>query len=258
MNHKSIRVECLFLSTGLVASASQEEGTTRRINFLHRKPSRNYRTKATQKPTPATITEGDDDEEIRTSPQCPEPDGYFADSEQCDKYYACRYGNMCTCVLLLFCVYDFIFLSHSLARWICGFNLLQWHCLQQTCFLSIGFYHIFTYCKMLLNSEYALHWIQNTHIDFLFVGDFEVKLMLIFVVQCFILFNSDGVMTEKLCPDGMVFNDYDKDVEKCDLPYNIDCEKRPKLRKCYLWDNRFMSGDLAAATHWFNFKMLLI
>lgn len=32
----------------------------------------------------------------------------------------------------------------------------------------------------------------------------------------------------------MVFNDYDKDVEKCDLPYNIDCSQRSKLRKCYL------------------------
>lgn len=41
-------------------------------------------------------------------------------------------------------------------------------------------------------------------------------------------------MEEKLCPDGMVFNDYDKDVEKCDLPYNIDCSQRSKLRKCYL------------------------
>lgn len=44
---------------------------------------------------------------------------------------------------------------------------------------------------------------------------------------------SDGQMTEKLCPDGMVFNDYSSDQEKCDLPYNIDCSKRPKLRKCY-------------------------
>lgn len=30
----------------------------------------------------------------------------------------------------------------------------------------------------------------------------------------------------------MVFNDYDIDVEKCDLPYNIDCTKRTALRKC--------------------------
>lgn len=35
----------------------------------------------------------------------------------------------------------------------------------------------------------------------------------------------------RLCPDGMVFNDYDIDVEKCDLPYNIDCLRRSKLRK---------------------------
>ncbi|XP_019932838.3 protein obstructor-E [Aedes albopictus] len=64
------------------------------------------------------------------SENCPEPNGYFADAEQCDKYYACR----------------------------------------------------------------------------------------------------DGQITEKLCPDGMVFNDYDIDQEKCDLPFNIDCSKRPKLQ----------------------------
>lgn len=42
---------------------------------------------------------------------------------------------------------------------------------------------------------------------------------------------SDGKMTEKLCPDGMVFNDYSSTEEKCDLPYNIDCSQRPKLRE---------------------------
>lgn len=43
----------------------------------------------------------------------------------------------------------------------------------------------------------------------------------------------DGNMQERLCPDGMVFNDYSSDQEKCDLPYNIDCSKRPKLRKFF-------------------------
>lgn len=41
---------------------------------------------------------------------------------------------------------------------------------------------------------------------------------------------NDGQITEKLCPDGMVFNDYSKDQEKCDLPFNIDCSNRPKLQ----------------------------
>ncbi|GBP70462.1 Protein obstructor-E [Eumeta japonica] len=40
----------------------------------------------------------------------------------------------------------------------------------------------------------------------------------------------DGEITEKLCPDGMVFNDYNPDDEKCDLPINIDCSQRPKLQ----------------------------
>lgn len=37
--------------------------------------------------------------------------------------------------------------------------------------------------------------------------------------------------TERLCADGMVFNDYTPIEEKCDLPYNIDCTKRSKLRE---------------------------
>lgn len=71
------------------------------------------------------------EEDPDTTDQCPEPNGFFADAEQCDKYYQC----------------------------------------------------------------------------------------------------SDGEIIEKLCPDGMVFNDYSHEYEKCDLPFNIDCSQRPKLRK---------------------------
>lgn len=41
----------------------------------------------------------------------------------------------------------------------------------------------------------------------------------------------DGKYIEKLCPDGLVFNDFSPQHEKCDLPFGIDCSKRPKLRK---------------------------
>lgn len=41
----------------------------------------------------------------------------------------------------------------------------------------------------------------------------------------------EGKITEKLCPDGMVFNDYSSQVEKCDLPFNLDCSQRPERRK---------------------------
>jgi hypothetical protein len=41
----------------------------------------------------------------------------------------------------------------------------------------------------------------------------------------------DGTITEKLCADGMVFNDFSPMHEKCDLPFNIDCSQRPALRE---------------------------
>ncbi|KAH1012280.1 hypothetical protein HUJ05_011463 [Dendroctonus ponderosae] len=71
------------------------------------------------------------EDDALTSDECPEPTGYFADAEQCDKYYQCQ----------------------------------------------------------------------------------------------------DGVITEKLCPDGLVFNDYSTEYEKCDLPFNIDCSARPKRQE---------------------------
>jgi hypothetical protein len=79
----------------------------------------------------ATIEESEKFNEDELSDQCPEPNGYFADAEQCDKYYDCR----------------------------------------------------------------------------------------------------DGRMMEKLCPDGLVFNDFSPQHEKCDLPFGIDCSKRFKHRK---------------------------
>lgn len=83
----------------------------------------------TKKQQPTAEEEYEDDEELLD--QCPEPNGYFPDAEQCDKYYDCR----------------------------------------------------------------------------------------------------DNKITEKLCPDGLVFNDFSPQHEKCDLPFGIDCAKRSKLRK---------------------------
>lgn len=83
---------------------------------------------ATTPRKPEPEEEYEDDELLD---QCPEPNGYFPDAEQCDKYYDCR----------------------------------------------------------------------------------------------------DGKITEKLCPDGLVFNDFSPQHEKCDLPFGIDCLKRPKLRE---------------------------
>ena len=81
--------------------------------------------------TSSPVINGDDDDDPALTDECPEPNGYFADAYQCDKYYECR----------------------------------------------------------------------------------------------------DGAITEKLCPDGMVFNDFSPQHEKCDLPFGIDCSQRPELRK---------------------------
>ncbi|KAK7084860.1 chitin binding [Halocaridina rubra] len=40
----------------------------------------------------------------------------------------------------------------------------------------------------------------------------------------------DSVMTEKLCPDGMAFNELNPKVEKCDFLFQANCEGRPQLQ----------------------------
>lgn len=41
----------------------------------------------------------------------------------------------------------------------------------------------------------------------------------------------DGVAKEKLCPDGLVFDQGIRKINKCDQPFNIDCGDRTELRK---------------------------
>ena len=87
-----------------------------------------------RKPPVQEEEEEEEYEDVEHSDKCPEPNGYFPDAEQCDKYYDCR----------------------------------------------------------------------------------------------------DGKFTEKLCPDGLVFNDFSPQHEKCDLPFGIDCSKRTKYRKFFI------------------------
>lgn len=52
------------------------------------------------------------------------------------------------------------------------------------------------------------------------------------VVQCDKYFEClDGVVTERLCPDGLVFDENIRLKNKCDLPFNVDCGERTELRK---------------------------
>lgn len=41
----------------------------------------------------------------------------------------------------------------------------------------------------------------------------------------------DGISTEKICPDGLVFDESIRLKNKCDQPFNVDCEDRIELRE---------------------------
>ncbi|XP_063593487.1 uncharacterized protein LOC134770492 [Penaeus indicus] len=50
-------------------------------------------------------------------------------------------------------------------------------------------------------------------------------------VQCDKYYDcQDNVLTEKLCPDGMAFNDLNPRIEKCDFTFQVDCAGRPELQ----------------------------
>ncbi|CAO1378757.1 unnamed protein product [Diamesa serratosioi] len=50
-------------------------------------------------------------------------------------------------------------------------------------------------------------------------------------VQCDKFYEcTDGVAKERLCPDGLVFDEGLRKVNKCDQPFNIDCGDRTELQ----------------------------
>lgn len=101
-------------------------------------------------------------------------------------------------------------------------------------------FHTYWQC---IEAVLTLHWMNEWHNNK--CKCFHCHLGFFFLFVC-----SDGEMTAKLCPDGMVFNDYSPDQEKCDLPFNIDCSQRSKLRKCirfcnlltFIYMDRFLTG----------------
>lgn len=54
----------------------------------------------------------------------------------------------------------------------------------------------------------------------------------------------DGVVKEKLCPDGLVFDASIRRFNKCDQPFNVDCGDRTELRKYFyvlFWNQNFIT-----------------
>ncbi|KAH0563674.1 hypothetical protein KQX54_004341 [Cotesia glomerata] len=50
-------------------------------------------------------------------------------------------------------------------------------------------------------------------------------------VQCDKYYDcEDGIATEKLCPDGLVFDPLNRKINKCDQPFNVDCGDRTELQ----------------------------
>ncbi|XP_018330078.1 protein obstructor-E [Agrilus planipennis] len=51
-------------------------------------------------------------------------------------------------------------------------------------------------------------------------------------IQCDLYYDCvDGIPEEKLCPDGLVFEDSDPKYERCDIPTNVECGERTELQE---------------------------
>ncbi|CAB3378171.1 Hypothetical predicted protein [Cloeon dipterum] len=68
----------------------------------------------------------------------------------------------------------------------------------------------------------------------------------------------DGVATEKLCPDGLVFDVTIRKLNKCDLPFTIDCGDRTELQpargneKCPRRNGYFAHPDESVCNIYYN------
>lgn len=65
--------------------------------------------------------------------------------------------------------------------------------------------------------------VVNDSIAIIFSSHFSIAIL---IFQC-----DDGVATERLCPDGLVFDSTIRLKNKCDQPFNVDCGDRSELRK---------------------------
>lgn len=51
-------------------------------------------------------------------------------------------------------------------------------------------------------------------------------------IQCDLYYHcQDGEAEEKLCPDGLLFDDNNPSKERCDTRHNVDCGDRNELRE---------------------------
>ncbi|KAJ8920555.1 hypothetical protein NQ315_005424 [Exocentrus adspersus] len=69
---------------------------------------------------------------------------------------------------------------------------------------------------------------------------------------------SQGEYEEKLCPDGLVFDDRDPNHERCDIPANVDCGDRTALQEpkpskgCPRANGYYRHPDLDACDKFYN------
>ena len=50
-------------------------------------------------------------------------------------------------------------------------------------------------------------------------------------LQCLVLSTFIPQISDKLCPDGLVFDESSIQFAKCSFPFSVSCEGRPELQK---------------------------
>jgi hypothetical protein len=64
--------------------------------------------------------------------------------------------------------------------------------------------------------------------------------------QCDLYYKcKQGQPEEKLCPDGLVFDDSNPSQARCDIPANVDCGDRTELREWNSIRKGFVARNLA-------------
>ena len=58
----------------------------------------------------------------------------------------------------------------------------------------------------------------------------------------------DGVPEAKLCPDGLLFEDGNPNLEKCDYPFNVECGSREYVRELSICTSCFSNRPQLSTT----------
>lgn len=120
-----------------------------------------------------------------------------------------------------------------------AFMMTQFLFIYSLIYFKLNFFRTVSFIKYIYGNNKYIYWVVFYLIYSLGAQKFQCPVkngQYEDSVQCDKYYEcTDGVAKERLCPDGLVFDEGLRKVNKCDQPFNIDCGDRTELRK-WTWE----------------------